>query len=286
MKCKSPSRIKVFPSVLNPDGWMEVPCGYCLQCRIRKVHEWAMRCDHERQYCKASCFLTLTYNDDNLPKNGTLVVRDLQLFFKRLRKNTKSRFKYYACGEYGDKKERCHYHTLLFGFGFQKGQVDEFGYVRSGPIYEAWPYGLIHGGSVTYDSARYVAGYIDKKYFGDRQKNEYTDRGLVVPFQLSSQGLGLSFALENREQLEKALCLTRGGVKFPLPQYYKKKLGIEVSDFQSVVMSKQAHTYGLHRKLGAKTVPEIRASISRSRLASEAKTKGRLRVRNRGGLGS
>ena len=57
-----------------------VPCGKCLACRIARRQEWSMRCLHELSSFDDAVFVTLTYDDDHLPPNGTLVVDDLQSF--------------------------------------------------------------------------------------------------------------------------------------------------------------------------------------------------------------
>ena len=62
-----------------------------------------------------NAYITLTYNDDHLPANGSLQPRDLQLFWKRLRKARTPGIRYYACGEYGDQTARPHYHAIIFG---------------------------------------------------------------------------------------------------------------------------------------------------------------------------
>ena len=46
-----------------------------------------MRVIHELAGYKDAVFLTLTYADEHLPPNGSLVVADLQKFIKRLRKH-------------------------------------------------------------------------------------------------------------------------------------------------------------------------------------------------------
>jgi hypothetical protein len=50
------------------------------------------------------------------------VKRDLQLFFKRLRKAYPDvKLRYFACGKYGEQFARPHYHVILFGKSFMKG---------------------------------------------------------------------------------------------------------------------------------------------------------------------
>lgn len=44
-----------------------LPCGRCIDCRIEYSHQWATRCVHESKMFLDSCFITLTYNDENLP---------------------------------------------------------------------------------------------------------------------------------------------------------------------------------------------------------------------------
>lgn len=58
------------------------------------------------------CFVTFTYNEENLPPNRSLRRKDMTDYWKRLRKSlegTGKKIKYYMCGEYGDQFERPHY---------------------------------------------------------------------------------------------------------------------------------------------------------------------------------
>lgn len=85
---------------------IELPCGKCDECRYKHAKMWANRCYLESKYHKKSCYITLSYNPENLPQGRTLVKTDLQKFWKRLRKYLSAReggegIKYFACGEYG-----------------------------------------------------------------------------------------------------------------------------------------------------------------------------------------
>lgn len=217
---------------------MEVPCGKCLACKINRSHEWALRIIHELSYWDCAVFLTLTYDDDHLCfkdviKYGvrpTLIKSDLQKFFKRLRKTLyPKKIKYYACGEYGEYHKRPHYHAIIFGVGIKDTKM----------LNDLWNMGLVNCGTVTFDSARYVAGYIDKKYHGKLAVKEYTSKGLLIPFQICSQGFGLNFALDNADQLRRQLYTTIRGKKVPLPRYYKQKLNIDVDRLKEYHESKQ-----------------------------------------------
>lgn len=121
---------------------------------------------HEAQLHERSCFLTLTYSDEFLPPDGGLVKADFQKFMKRLRKRYPKRvFRYLHCGEYGEENKRPHYHACLFGEDFRGGSSPATS--KSGedawthPVLdELWPLGIHQVGSLTFDSACYVARYV------------------------------------------------------------------------------------------------------------------------------
>lgn len=65
---------------------LKLPCGSCVGCRLERARQWAMRCVDEASMHKENSFITLTFNDDNLPLNRSLDVSIFQKFMKRLRK--------------------------------------------------------------------------------------------------------------------------------------------------------------------------------------------------------
>ena len=217
MQCLHPTRIT---AVLN-DGTekeMYVPCGQCAACRIAKKREWTIRLLHEGTMWNEKSFLTLTYNPEHLPGDEGLHKRDLQLFFKRLRKALGGRkIRYFACGEYGDRFNRPHYHAILFGVSVE--DIDR--------VSECWNNGFIKLEPVTLYRYQYVCGYVQKKLSGDYAKEVYGD--LQPPFQLQSQGLGKAFLESNKEDILRTLsCETWTGDTFGLPRYYRKKLDDEL----------------------------------------------------------
>ncbi len=99
--------------ILKGGQW---PCGQCLPCLIGKRREWTFRILQESTLHADTVFVTLTYDDDHLPENGTLVPRDLQLWVKKVRRMLYPKLvRFYACGEYGDLTHRPHYHAILYG---------------------------------------------------------------------------------------------------------------------------------------------------------------------------
>lgn len=160
------------------DRPQEVPCGRCIGCRLERARQWAARCVHEAQLHENNSFLTLTYNDENLPRNGGLDKTHVQKFFKRLRARLPPKtIKYFYCGEYGDQLGRPHYHAIVFNWEPAEKHLHT---IRNGnrlytsPILtELWGMGHASFGSVTFESAGYVARYALKKINGDEAESHY-----------------------------------------------------------------------------------------------------------------
>ena len=179
---RDPTGKVLVKAKLNPgydplDG-VPFPCGQCLPCRINKRRVWTLRLMLERLLHEKASFITLTYSDENLPYDTeyqeTLCKRDLQLFFKRLRFHFRVPVRFYACGEYGEKSHRPHYHAILFGVDAFDLDPEWLLYEgKSGPsiyghkhstLYDLWQYGLVHVGECSRQSIQYVAGYVTKKF--------------------------------------------------------------------------------------------------------------------------
>lgn len=176
-RCFTPIEI---PNKDREDSFLTVPCNQCIGCRFNRAEAWAARMMHEATLHEHNSFLTLTYDDDNLPTYGSLAPYDVTKFFKRLRKHLGGKkILYYYCGEYGENFSRPHYHVALFGYDFTPDRVPHRE-TRSGTVYRSptlerlWPFGFSEIGTLEYDSARYVAGYIQKKVTGKRAASYYT----------------------------------------------------------------------------------------------------------------
>jgi hypothetical protein len=170
-----------FKETDEHDRQISLPCGQCIGCRLERSRQWAMRCIHEAQLHQNNCFITLTYDDEHLPKDLSLDHRDFQLFFKRLRKaNPHIKIRYYMAGEYGTNFGRPHFHACIFGYDFhdkklfKRTSADSLLY-RSQELEKLWSYGYSTIGDVTVESAAYVARYIMQKQTGkDVNKDHYT----------------------------------------------------------------------------------------------------------------
>jgi hypothetical protein len=190
-----------------------LPCGRCRYCRIMRSNQWAMRMMHEWDYWEKAVFITLTYNNENLPEGGILVKDDLQRFFKRIRKAIMpGKIRYFACGEYGDTYDRPHYHAIIFGIGIGDGDM----------IREKWGKGFIKVGRVDMKSCKYVSKYIIKAPLGVR-KREWYEMGKTPAFQACSHYIGMRWIEANAETVGR-VGMSYHGRKIGMPRYYVDKI--------------------------------------------------------------
>lgn len=199
---------------------VKLPCGRCIGCRLERSRQWAVRIMHEAQMYENNCFITLTYDEDHIPKDQSVRPRDFQLFMKRLRKVysyekkinpdtgrlkefliPNKKIRYFMCGEYGSSCRSCgasarecacgnyieglgrpHYHAILFNIDFpdkQHVRTDNGYHIYNSDLLEKiWSdddglIGRCELGSVTFESAGYVARYCTKKINGDMAPAHY-----------------------------------------------------------------------------------------------------------------
>jgi hypothetical protein len=166
---------------------------------------------HELDYWDGAVFVTLTYDDDHLPNDEELKKNDLQRYFKRLRKRINGQMKYYACGEYGERMNRPHYHAIIFGLSILDKWI----------IDDAWRLGFVAVGTVTERSIKYVTNYIQKGL-----KKEV--KGVSAPpFNVMSKGLGERWIKAEEEKVKKNLKITVNGIPVGIPKYYRKKIDVD-----------------------------------------------------------
>jgi len=206
---------------------------------VDRSREWAVRSYHEAQLHENNCFITLTYNDEHLPADGSVDVRHWQLFAKRLRK-LMGPFRYFHCGEYGGKNQRPHYHACLFGLDFPDKVVfqvkdDNITYT-SEVLAERWGMGFCTIGAVTFESAAYCARYILKKYLGEGSEEHYEAydletgevQGHVKPeYVTQSRNHGLAHGWLERFGLSEIYpddFVVIGNRKLKVPSYYDVQL--------------------------------------------------------------
>lgn len=221
-------------NALDPRQSITVPCGQCIGCRLEKSRQWAIRCVCEQQMSDASCFITLTYDDDHLPQSCSLVPDDLQKFFKRLRRyleyHNEISIRFFACGEYGEQFQRPHYHAIVFGWcptdvkpvGFSAATTSgSNGYYISECLTSLWSFGYHIVTGVSFESCAYVARYVTKKITGPEADDYYNGR--VPEFVRMSRrpGIGNSWLEKyHKDVYPNDTIIIRDNIKCRPPKYF------------------------------------------------------------------
>lgn len=262
---------------------LELPCGQCVGCRLAYARNWAVRCVLEAQQYEYNYFVTLTYNDENLPctahyrfdketgevteefESHPLQPDDLTKFMKDLRRYYSYHYnhegiRFFACGEYGDKKGRPHYHLILFNCPIPDLQDDHRNALgnmitRSPSIEKIWGKGLVGIGEVNFQSASYTARYMMKKHKG-RDSQYYEQNGLVPEFNRVSRrpGLAKTYYDENRDKIYRydEIIITGGdgkALKVKPPGYYDRLYDIDYPDTMEKIKEKRRAIATANREL-------------------------------------
>lgn len=232
MQCYSPITISIdhtlpfwnvekkrFSLDVKPRQFMYVPCGKCLACQAMRAREWSMRIWHEAlDYNDGDngMFITFTYDREHVPKDYSLHVRDIQLFYKRLRRRLEKynkKIKHFTCGEYGKKKGRPHYHSILFGLSWRDEGAKQL-------IRECWTNGFVYFGYVSHASSQYVCKYMLKDFNYLSRKDYFRITGRERPFRIMSKGIGKKYALKYCENIASNLKIHFEGVDLSVPRSY------------------------------------------------------------------
>lgn len=214
MACISPVCLRIGKAL------QFVPCGKCNFCLASRRADWSFRLNQELKVAKSAYFLTMTYDEPNVPWTDTgqsLCKRDLTLFTKSLRKFNVSdlvdrgwpALRYYSVGEYGSTTLRPHYHSIIFNLS--QSSLEK--------VPSIWKRGHVEVGDVNASSIHYVT-----KYVVNRVGKEY--EGLVKPFCFISKGLGRNYVESNRAWHKGDVLrnyVMQDGFKMRMPRYYKDR---------------------------------------------------------------
>lgn len=223
---------------------VEVRCGQCIGCRADDSRDWATRIVDESRLWKSNWFVTLTFDDECLPDDQSVSRVDVQRFIMRAAKAAKRRgllegpgLRCFYNGEYGTQTKRPHYHAILFGLElvdlvpWAKNERKEQMWT-SAFLAEVWARGRVIVGSVTTESAGYVAGYAIRDKWAKNRVYELVDpeTGLcqerVRPFIGMSRrpGIGRRFIERFGHSLLAGDYSVANGKKRPTPRYYHRVL--------------------------------------------------------------
>ena len=223
----------VYTNAYILNNKIEIPCGKCLECRLNYAKTWANRCMLEKEKYKDNYFITLTYNNENLPKNG-VNKEDIKKFLKLLRQHYQRKYKhqgirFFICGEYGDHTARPHYHGIFFNLPIFDLKYftnrNNQNYYLSEEIAKIWKKGQILIGNVTENSCGYVARYITKKRIGKNAKEYYEKLKINPEFLTMSTkpGIGREWIEENYKKVfNENNIIGKNGKIYNIPRYFKK----------------------------------------------------------------
>lgn len=235
---------------------IQLPCGKCNGCRIDYSKNWATRCVLESTLYERNYFVTLTYDDEHLlsrcyrqnvevdhvtgevtdqfdsvslnPDDLHRFMHDLRQLFDR--KYGEQGIRFFACGEYGSKSKRPHFHLLLFNCNLRDLNLYKVSrgnsLFNSEDISKCWPYGFSVVGDLTYESCAYVARYMLKKVKGDPLY--YERNGLIPEFVRMSRkpGIAKSYYDANSKKIyasdQIVIKTSKGAKEVKPPKYFDK----------------------------------------------------------------
>jgi len=202
-------------------------------CRINRRRLWTGRLLMEAasdQANEVSAFLTLTYNEDEVPRTADGLLTLDRLDGARWRDAIRKRIgrvpAFFFVGEYGDLTQRPHYHAMVF-------HVDA---AQLAECVDAWSRGFATVSPITPRRASYVAGYTVKKMTGrddarlDGREAEFAqmskrpaigDRYIAHLEQWLQTREGAAFVTANADVPQS---IRTGGRIWPLGDRHRRKL--------------------------------------------------------------
>lgn len=243
-----------------------VPCGHCIGCLQDLQNDWSLRMTNElnSDLTRPAVFVTLTYNDENLPteeyrteideetgeifkykyEKPCVVKSHIQTLMKELRtkisrlqkrglwKGYNGKLKYFFNSEYGPENGRPHYHGIIYGLSKKDADL----------ITDTWNKGFCYFGEANAKTIRYVSKYCikpvectpypNRKGYFDNER--WMDEQLIrrKPFRLMSTKLGANY-FESPKNLKfhfkkyhmfKRNYIPCGKFKYRMPRYYKNNI--------------------------------------------------------------
>lgn len=300
------------------DQPVTLPCGRCVGCRLEKSKAWAVRVMHEASLyeglgpvLRGNCFLTLTYDDKHLPKDLSVNPDHVVGFMKRLRKRHGEGIRSYGCAEYGELCRNCrcrkrrpfeqwrkgvcdcehyipgpgrpHYHLCLFNHQFSDAKFwrkspGGGSLSTSSELSELWPFGFHTIGSLTFESAAYVARYVTKKMNGDRAKEHYEvfdpDTGELFDIKperavcvsrgtksLGTGGIGRGWLERFRGDVYPCDEVLLRGLKLRPPKYYDYRFDIDFPEECANVKKLRQEKFLEWQERNAEVRPEVAEQI-------------------------
>lgn len=226
-----------------------VPCGKCEACLARRARDWMIRLKEEMKDASYACFVTLTYDDEHLPRQDRKVydwmidqevtfknvavhrVRDCQLFLKRLRKdNPDVKIRYFLVSEFGPRTLRPHYHAIVFNLPRCR--------CTKAYISSKWQNGFVEVSKVTEGRIAYVTKYC----FGSTTLPYWLPKNFTK--MSLKPAIGYKWYENYKKQLESVdedeAHYFANGYSLPAPSYYVRKFKKE---FEGSMLEDELNEY-------------------------------------------
>lgn len=278
MPCNNPLTIEV--KGIN----YQVPCRWCMGCRIDKRNMWNNRIRWEaydmQQLGFRSSFVTLTYDEDHY--KGGVCKKDIIDFVKRLREHlsrnndlrNNRKFKYFISSEFGDEGNRGHYHGCFIGL--ESRFLDSF-------IRKTWKKGFHQCRPLIPSRIAYTTKYMDKQIFGPETKGFKPEDIITFPFTMKSNGIGAHYLMEHSDEALESGVLFSSGKFIKFPTYYAKKFGVDTAILTKKMQEKLEYlakyngmTVAQYQK--ERSVINERTGLSRARIDGHSVTDKALRI--------
>lgn len=207
-----------------------VPCGKCVACLARRRNDWTYRLQREHAGSSYSFFLTLTYNEDNIPvrisegkpyyvfnkKHIQDYLKRVRYFISELDKNIIGR--YYCVSEYGKKTLRPHYHMQFF---VKNDNSCRFHKSICQILEKEWPYGYFTRRPTSDPNIHYVTKYCLKSL--EQEDPRCIDRTFIMCSKRPYLGECAEENLE-KQSFEFPVVFSKG-YRQAMPRIYRQKLG-------------------------------------------------------------
>lgn len=258
MTCINPVVIPSKAKNARPGQTQYVPCGKCVGCMQDHQNSWIYRLSAQQRTSKHSLFLTLTYDETNVPLmvypersierysdyvkrksikkcEFTLNPKDMSDYWKRVRKAlVNSNLKYFQCAEYGDQFKRPHYHAAVFY------DIPDDPVLVERTLQDKWHLGFITIEPLIPNRIKYVTKYMLKT-----SAESAPSPDVIQCYQRSSHGLGVQGFFKDEDYYFTHGCdylfthvIINDGVKVPIPRYYRRKF-YSGTEFETDIIQQQ-----------------------------------------------
>ncbi len=226
------------PTPLNWNNYLPINtnCGHCLACDKSRAINTAIQLYCELRITKKSSFFTThTYDDDNLPLDGSVSYRHMKNTIQSIRRKYDKDTRYYSQNEYGGNSKRAHTHFALFGLEINDLKIyDSDNSLKSESMDKIWKYGTTNIQRLEFGNCLYISSHHYQEKSNQNTKSHLIPYIHPVTFEIikerkpefstRSLGIGREFYNLYFNDLFNNDSIIVNQQKFPVPKYFMNKL--------------------------------------------------------------